>query len=813
MIRNYVTVAVRSLWRDPLTTSINVIGLSVAIATCILFGVGLHYELTMDSFYQDEHRLYRVIAREVPPNGEAFLTSMQRRDLPEHLEETFPEIEATTRMIQAHALAVVGNRHHGFDLLDADPTFLTMFPFPLAAGTVDDALSNVDQIVISKTFADLMFAGTFSHYEDLLGRTVELKGTEPNDVFVVSGVLDDLPKSRSIEFEAIVRMENWEKFGFSNSWDSQAAVFVKLKEGVDREAFEAKLPAFSRDFAEPRLKNYVGVRWKDEPNAFTLSLQDVRDIHFADHIRGSYFQKNSMDLMMTIAGVALSILAIACINFTTLAIARSSARTMEVGVRKVLGARRGQLIAQFCGEGVLMAVLGVASGVVLAELLLPSFNALITVQQVGGVDFALQDVGGPVAVAGVMFVIVVVGVVAGSYPAFIASRFQPTEAVRGSGRSSAGRHRVTTLLMTVQYGMAIALIVSTIVMVRQLDYVQSRDLGYAAEQVVVVNLGEQSPTERGLRFKAAASGLAGVERIGLSDRSFTDSHNTGTVKRPSGDSFWTHQYKVDQDFLLALGIPLLEGRMIRTDSDADSKVSIVVNRAFVERHGGGIGVGSTVKYGGYGLDRKNTIVGVLDDFHFHGLQNRIEPLLFHHGPRGPMYHAMVRISTDDVAMTLDRLRDTWTTIAPDLPFDYRFLDEDFARHYSEEIQINRLVGAASVVAILIAVIGLFGQASLSVTRRTKEIGVRKVLGATLAQIIALLSRDFAKLVIAANLIAWPIAYYAMSGWLDEFAYRIPLSPLLFVAGGMTALVVALGTVGWLGVRAARGNPVEALRYE
>ena len=429
------------------------------------------------------------------------------------------------------------------------------------------------------------------------------------------------------------------------------------------------------------------------------------------------------------------------------------------------------------------------------------------------VRLALNDVDWITAALACVFFVFVIGVLAGSYPALVLSGFRPTDAIRGT-TAITGRRRVTSVLITFQYAMAIALVVGTVVIVSQMRYLESQDLGYSTEQVVVVKLRGEHKVEQGERYKMAISRLPGVINTSLVDRTFTTSYNQTRITNADGDHVKVHQYWVDPDFIETLRIQLVEGRFLNRDRPSDRTESVVVNRAFTKAFGwSDSALGKSVLYNNNGVGGHPLVVGVTEDFHYHGLQERIKPVILQYGPKGTSRFVIVRLETVTGGETLDALGETWRTQNSGLPFDYSFLDEDFARHYRTEEMMHSLITSAAVTAILIACVGLFGQAMLVVVRRTKEIGIRKVLGATVAQILSLLSLDFLRLVVVANVLAWPLVWYAMDAWLSQFAYRVSLSPLLFVLGGTLALALAIVAVGSSGLKAATADPVDSLRYE
>lgn len=811
MLRSYVVVALRNLLRDKVGTGINIVGLSVAIAVSTILGLGVHGALTADWNLRDDDRLFRVVTHEISASGHVQHPAYQREELAAALAAAFPEIARTTRVIKTNILMTVGERHLEHSVVEVDPPFLQMFHYPLAAGNPATALAGLDQVVISKRLAERMFGAEFKAYPVLIGRQIVLHGNEGPETYTISGVFADMPKKRSLDFDAAIRFENRPKYGMASYWGATASTYIALQPLAERKALEAKLPAFSRMFIAPVWERYKGIRWQDDPNAFQLKLQDARTIYLNPQNQAYYGYENSVDLESILALVALIgvILTVACLNVTTLALASSIGRSAEVGIRKALGASKPQIALQFLGERVLLAFFALIAGLFLVPLGLPAFNAHYGIDHWSGLS--LGDLGLPIIVGGGGLLALLVGIAAGSYPALIVARMQPASVVGKVGPRR--KNRMTSVLLTLQYGMAVFLIFCTIAIRQQLAYVQSRDLGYEVDQVVVVKLRGADPTRLGKRFKEAALSQPGVASVALVDREFSLGVSTNYIKRPDGERVSVYVYAVDPDFFTTLGIDLASGRSFAAGRLADRTESVVVNQRLSEVFGWGENaVGEFLpKYGAYGVSKTPAVIGVTPDFHFRSLREPIKPAVFHYGPEASFERALVRLHGGNDALA--GLEQLWAKVAPEQPFEYEFLDRAFARQYENEQEIGRTVTLASVVAVLIACMGLFGHATIVLQRRTKEIGVRKVLGATVAEILACLSHDLAKMVALACLLAFPLAHFAVGQWLSQYAYQFGLGLTTYLLCGTLAFAIALIAVAYTGIRAARENPVNALRSE
>ena len=724
------------------------------------------------------------------------------------MKTSFPEVVRTTRIIRTWSLISTETFNAEQTLVETDPDFLQMFDFPLIAGDPETALDGVDRVLITQEMADRYFGDSFKHYGEVVGRTLTFHGSKPNDDYVVSGVFDDLPLAKTLWFDVVIRYENGPKFGGNSHWGSSNSTYVELDRTESSAALDSKLISFSHDWVEPYKEKYTGRRWADRPEVFKLFLQPITEIHFRTDINpslSSYESVTSPTMVYVLIGGGFVVLAIACINFTSLAISRSATRTLEVGMRKSMGARKGQIIGQFWGEALVLVSLAIVLGAVLAELFLPVFSSTI------GDKLSLLDIGLATLAADAVALLLLIGILGGTYPAYVVSNFQPTDAIRGLSKGLQKR-RLNAILLTLQYALSVMLLISTTVMTNQVDFLRRFDLGYDAEQVLLVKLRGGDSRSLGERFKQLALNTSGVVSVSLTDRAFPYNTSTTEFRRPGSEQFEAFQYKVDPDFLETMGLSLVAGQNFKADL-SDATGSVIVNERFAELYGVEDLIGESVPYTTYGL-KDPIVVGILCDFHFRSAREHISPAIFVATPeKGRVKWAIVRLASPDLPEVVGALGVAWKETGSGLPFECSFYDDHFNEVYQDDELWSRLLGWVSFIAIGIACMGLFGQAAIAVARRTKEIGIRKVLGATGSQIVSLLSRDLVKLVVAANVLAWPAAWYFMDQWLMEFAYRIDLSPLLFVFAGGGALLIGAVTVAYLGVRAACSDPVDALRYE
>lgn len=811
MIKNYLTVAIRNIARNKTFSAINIIGLAIGMACCVLIFSTVHQQWSFDRFHKNRDVIFRVLTREITREGEVAFTVLQPKELAGTLKDAFPEIVYTTRF--SNSYVIVGREDKLFQERIAliDPPYLQMFTFPLLAGDLNTALDDLHSVVISERVAKKYF-GEIENYAQVIGQALRVKGARDPQDFVVTGIMKALPLTSSmrgndilIPFENAYRDDTW-YFRTSQSRSGNiVSTYVQIQDASQATALNEKLASFASDLLDKqRSRRIKSGRIQDRADAFQLQLQALVDIHFQNEMRGGYEQKISPIFAYVLSAIGMAVLLIACINFTTLSLGHSTQRSLEVGIRKVLGAHRGNLMRQFWGETLLMSLLALILGLALAELFLPVFNDLM-----GG---AMAIVPSWELVVALMGILVFVGLVAGSYPALILSKFQPISVFKGDARTRR-RKPFTRALVIVQYALSIVLMIGTGIMAQQLDYLQSKSLGYTSEQVVVL---DKATPETPQRLRDALRGHNRIVNIAGGGYSFVNSQEQRGHRLPDGKSINIWTMWIDEAYLETLGIGLKTGRNFSTEFPSDSKRAVIVNETLVDIFGWDNPIGQPFPV----LNKKepHQVIGVVKNFHFQSLHNEIEPIAFYNsigdspGDRGPSV-ILVRIRPEDVSGSIALLRETWKKIEPDRPFSIAFLDQQVNRQYHAEQQWLQIVWYASGFGILIACLGLFGLASLSVSQRTKEIGIRKVLGASVSEITALLSREFVLLLTIANLIAWPVAYWAMGQWLSGFAYRIEPGIKIYLLCSLLAVVIALCTISLHAIRAARSNPVDALRYE
>jgi putative ABC transport system permease protein len=819
MWRNYLTVGLRSLMRSKAYTAINVFGLAIGIASCLIIMIFVRHELGYDRWLPNAERVYQVqterVATEEPPSylQTSFYPAAQL------LERDFPQIERTAGTWRTRPVVLVDRQPVYVDMLLADADLFEVLELPFVRGDRRTALRDPDALVLSESEARRFFGGS-----DPIGRTLTIvRQGVPTDLRV-TGVLRDLPENSHLDLTMIGRLS---PSAFPTDPEAMSAwnripgyVYVRLRPGADPEAINAALPAWEQRVI-PR--ESTGTGEMSRADRWALRLTNVRDVHLGRFQENGMTRGGDLRTIVTFSIVALLILAVACVNFANLTTARASERTREVALRKVLGARRRQLIAQFIGEAVLLAAMAAVVALAAVELALPTVSHLVDAE----LGFRYFGAGG--LLLPVIALTLIVGAVGGSYPAFYLSGFRPSAILR-SGRfgDAGGTGRLRTVLVVGQFAVSIGLMICTAVVYAQTLHARNADAGYRRDGLLIVdNLSRAQVAPLAETLVREIGRIEGVRAVGRTEIApAEDNRGTTFVELPGrGAPIALGVYTVDEGFFDAMGMRLRAGRGFSsrqalddaTDLGGDDEmmlegrgINVVVSEAGARQLGftAHSAVGRTLRIGTVPA----TIVGVVGDVQYRSARDEMEPILY----------TMSRTDHDDMVVryegvspqaVVDQVRSVWRRLVPEVPFESSFAEERVAELYRGEEGRGRLFALFAGLAVVIGCLGLYALAAFAAERRTKEIGIRKVLGARTHDIVRLLVWQFLRPVVLANVIAWPIAWWAMRDWLNGFSERIALNPAWFVAAGLAALAIAAGTIIGHAIRVARMNPIHALRYE
>jgi putative ABC transport system permease protein len=793
MLKNYLRTAFRNLWKHRGFSLLNIIGLTIGMVAFFLIFLYVRFELSYETMFSKADRIYRVVA-DIKTPTETIPANVPAFPVPMHMRTEFAEVETATRVMKDDWMVTRGDQHfHETEAVDADSTFFSVFDFPLLKGNPQTALRDPNSIVLTETAARKYFGDANPLGQPLLLGKDKLHA-------VVTGVMKDIPDNSMIKCNMVVSFTTFVQPGpnsLDNQWGNYGAyAFVLLKSGANPKALEGKLPAF--------LEKMNGSEMHKERMIPTLYLERLRDIYLHSTRDDSKTGKITNVFIFSIVGAF--VLLIAGINFVNLTTARSTERAKEVGIRKVAGAGRGQLAGQFIGESVILCGIAWLLAVGCTVLLLPPFNNLAGKIINPGVLPPAADLLILLGIA------VFIGIAAGIYPALVLSSFQPVAVLKGRFATGGQGSFLRKALVVVQFTIATGLIIGTLVVYNQLNYMRSQDLGFDKNQKLVVDTQGDSTK---LVLKEAVNHLPGVLSTSMAGSvpGGGDHGAYSQIENVKGEMQIANLdlYFVDFDYIPQLKIKVLAGRAFSRDFMTDTTHAMILNEAAVKMFGYSSperAIGK--KFSQWG--REGLIIGVVKDFHFRSLQEVIKPLSIRIEPQGCGL-LTVNVDGHHIPNTIAAIESRWKQLVPDKPFTYYFLDEFFDKQYRAEDRFGTLFLYFAALAIFISCLGLMGLASYSTVQRTKEIGIRKVVGASVGQIVYLLSRDFLLLVLIAFVVSAPIAGWLIGGWLKGFAYRIPIYWWIFAIAGLLAVLIAILTVSFQAMKAAVANPVNSLRSE
>jgi len=800
MLKNYFKIAIRNLLKDKGYSAINILGLATGMACCILICLYILDEISYDRFHRDYQRIYRVISDE-KNEGQVQRLANAYGPLAPAMQTDFPEIEKLSRLFPYSAAieSVDGKRFQEERFFFADSTVFELFAFIFKSGNAD-ALKKPHSLVVTESIARKYFGDA-----DPIGQALKI---ENRAQFNVTAVVADMPSNSHFHFDFLAPIYHVKELtGWAPHWYwPPVYTYLRMPENHTPADLESRFPNL--------VGKYIGEWAKNE---LTFRLQPISEIHLNPNLENEIEPTSSIAYIYIFAAIAIFILLIACFNFMNLATARSAKRAKEVGLRKVVGANRGQLIKQFFGESICYATLAMLLSLGMIELFLPAFNQLV------GKNLVASYFENPSILLGLAGLTILVGFISGSYPALFLASFRPITVLKTNLSSTmAGRSplRLRSLLVTMQFIISITLICVTYLVHRQLDFVQNKRLGFNKEHIVIVPIRDDEIQKNFSTVKNRLQSQSSVQGVtALSNYPWRTGFYGFPVKAEgqSDDTEMSMQTLiVDHDFIRTFGMELVAGRDFSKDVTSDATEAFILNESAVKKLGweNAIGKEFESQHIASGRSVKGRVIGMVKDFHFQSMRYAIEPLVMLVSPVSYyLDNFAVRIDGRNVRQALTDLEQAWREVAPHRPFDYFFLEEDFDQLYSKEQRLGQMFQTFSALAIFIACLGLVGLASFSSEQRRKEIGIRKTFGASIGQIVFLFSCDFTKLTLIANIVAWPIAYFAMQKWLQDFAYRTELAWWVFLLSGGLALAIALISVSVQAVKAALANPVDTLRYE
>ena len=810
MFKNFLKITVRNLKKQKGYSFINIFGLAVGMACCILILLYVSDELSYDNFHEKGDRIYRIGGISSIGETTRYYATVPPALAPA-LVTSIPEVEGAARVFDSFELqGRLDDRNIRIsDVYIMDPSFFDIFSYQFVAGDKESALTNPDSILITEETARRLFEDA-----DPLGKVITLS---PERAVQISGVIQNIPKNSHIRFNGVLPstimrdQEGRPAQVLSAPYFCEVYAYLLLKEGADPKDIEKKIMATHE-------ANW-GELFKQRGTRRQYPLMRLRDIHLRSKLEYEVGTPGDINTVYLFSAIALLVLIIACFNFINLSTARSAGRAREVGMRKVFGSQKGQLIRQFLSESVAVSLVSLMLGIIIVMTVLPAFNSL------AGKEFDQDQLLRLPLLLGFLGIIIFTGLIAGSFPAFILSAFHPVTVLRGKFSSASKNSSFRKILVVVQFSISVFMIVGILTIIRQLDYMKNKELGFNKEQLVVAEFfGNRRDEEASRRFDTLREKI--VNHPSIVSASFSAGIPGGELGydaflpegRNEEETVRALIYWVDHDFVRTYGMELSKGRDFSRDFSTDAGKAIVISEKMAQTLGWGEeSIGKRI-FNVARENREGIIVGIVKDFHSESLKTEISPVVLALEPQF-FSTVTVRILPVNVSETLKFLENTLREVSEqarpgrEFVFNYHFVDEDFKNKYMEEEKVREIYVIFGGLAILVACLGLFGLASFTLEQRTKEIGVRKVLGASAKNIVFLLSQEFTKLVLLANIVAWPLAYYAMARWLGNFAYRIGMRWDLFVFSGLIALFIAVFTIFYHSVKAVLSNPAVSLRYE
>ena len=789
MIRNLIRTAVRHILKHPGYSFLNVLGLTLGITSALFLLVYVTDEVSYDRYHEKADRIYRVSSK-ITETDDQFTWIVAQIPFGPQVAQDYPEVEAYVRFINMpRALYKYEDKEYvEEDFFYADSALFDIFTYKVIRGDARRALLEPNRIVLTETVAARYFGDG-----DPVGRTL----TAGNSTYEVTGVIEDVPSNSHFRFGALASRTNLpEQIG---SWGNFGVfTYLLFPEGLDVKAFEKKMQGMYAAYMEP-IFGPVNVKVE-------YLLEPVKEIHLYSTKEGEPEPTGSITYVYIFAIVALFLVLIAAMNYMNLATARSSGRAREVGLRKVVGSRRGPLVMQFLSESVIFTVISLIISVILLMALLPKLNLL------AGKSFEMDVIFSPAVLLGMLGVVLLVGFIGGSYPAFFLSRFSPVTVLKGEITQGTAGSMFRKVLVVLQFTVSVIMIICTLVVFRQLNYLKTMDQGFNQENVLSLDLN--GPMARKYPVLKQAL-LENPNVVSVTSTSSRVGEGSGkllfNVETDQGMSQRGINFSItDHDFVETLGIEMVEERDFREDMPSDTLTAVVVNETFVKRMGWSEPIGKRIEAGDDNTLRAR-VVGVMKDYHQTGMYNEIESLLLAYRTINNIVY--VRISEENAEQALSHIESSWKEVFPDQPYDYTFLSERFNRQFEADEKRGLIFTLFTILAILIACLGLFGLASYTVEQRTREIGIRKVFGASESTILVLVTRDFIILSLISIAIAFPVAWYFMSKWLENYVYKSGMGPVVFILAGLLTVVITFTTISYKAYQAAVTNPADSIKTE
>ena len=794
MFKNLITIALRNIRKDKTYSAINILGLTVGITCSVFLLMYILDELSYDRYHNDADNIYRVVSNIKEPDN-AFTWAVAQIPLADELRDNYPEVKNVVRFFGLGRTLYKNGEKSFYEerFYLADSTVFDMFDYKFLYGDINTALDKPNSIVLTRTMATKYF-----DKDDAVGMSFQ---NQQGDVYNVTGVIADVPLNSHFIFDALISRSTMP--GYQGSWGNFGVfTYLQLPPGYDLAKMDTSLLKVIKEKVDPIFAQYgITIRYE---------LQRITDIHLHSKIQDEAEEGGDISYIYVFAAVAVFMLMIACINYMNLATARSAGRAKEVGIRKVMGSQRRQLMTQFITESVVLALIALVASLVLIYGLLPLFNQLSNKELPFG--YVTQA---PVMLS-LIGIVIFVGVIGGSYPAFYLSGFNPVNVLKGKVAVKGGNALFRKFLVVVQFSISIFMLISTLVVFDQLQFMREKDLGFSRERILRIELSSDELFAQSSVLAERFRQTPGVALVGTSGATPGQGIGKNLMKVEDNEGKMTDRgvdlFTADYDFVETMGMTIVEGRNFSRDVSSDTTFAILVNESMVKRMAWDNPIGKKFVFGG-GPNPEKQVVGVVKDYHQNSLYDAIEPLIII--LRVNNRNLILKTTEGDLRKSIAAIEKTWNEVNPTYPMEYTFLDQDFNSQYKSDEKRSQIFTAFSILTITIACLGLLGLAAFTTEQRYKEIGVRKVIGASVKGLVVLMSREFFLLVAIGMVVAFPAAWYFTDTWLQNFAYRIELEGewMTFIVSALLAFIITLITVGFHVVRAASANPVTALRDE
>jgi putative ABC transport system permease protein len=804
MFKNYLKSAFRNHVKSKWNSLINIFSLAIGIACCILIYVFVSHEFSFDRFHENAENIHQIYYEIITGKNEVHTSALQPHSLVHELHQNYESVIKASSFQRTNALVEFENKKFNEDFAKVDSTFLSIFSFPLIAGNEEKALLSDDQVVITKNIVDKYFENLNDDYSQVIGKTIGIYNwNDTRKDYIVTGVLKPVPKNSSLEFDLLMLKKGNDFYSRSNNIFGELSVFALLNDNYQPVDVKNSLvplvdKLFGKTLKELRQKGVL----KDSDDCFKFKMQPLADVYFNTEIQSRYEKQSNNSYSYILIGIGLLIITLACINFINLSIGQSLHKTLEIGIRKVLGAGKKQIIIQYFIEKSILIILALMSGYMLAELFLPKFNQLaqkeLTISMFNNFSVPLF----------LFSILIISSLFAAGIPSLVLSKVSPNGVFKTISKLG-GRNRVNSVLIIVQFFLSIVLLTSAFIMSQQISFMQNKDLGFDKEQIVVIPIMKEYSDI----YKNKITAYPEIINATGCDRNFSNGSSTRLFYTKNEKPVEVTIIRVEEEYINTLGIQLLEGRNFSKDFTADEVNSVLVNQTFVDEFDLESPIGESIN--GYKFREETPkVIGVIKDFHYHSLRSKIPPLMLHMTKEIPgPWGMLVKIKADNIAETISLLEKIWKETVPNRDFNYTFLDDDFNAKYSGEQHWQKITGVSTLFAFIISALGLLGLAMIVTNVRTKEIGIRKVLGASITNVVVILNKDITKWILIANVLALPATWYIMSKWLENYEYHININWWVFIITGFVSLAIALLTVSYQTIRTAIANPVESLRYE